>query len=181
MLIFLIILILVLGLFFVSTKNGLIQSRNTVEEAFSTMDVYLKQRWDLVPNLVSTVKGYASHEESVLKEITELRNTTYSSLNPEQKINENNKLSSNLNKLLAISENYPELKASENFNSLQAQLTKIEGDIANARKYYNGAVKQYNNKVEMFPSSIIANMLNYQKREMFIANEGDRENVKVEF
>lgn len=173
--------IVVLALYFISTRNSLVQLKNTVEEAFSTMDVYLKKRWDLIPNLVETVKGYAKHEENTLKEIVELRNSSYDSLSSDAKVDVNNKLTGGISKLMAIAEAYPELKANENFKDLSNQLSNIENDIANARKYYNGAVKQYNNKVMMFPSSIVASMSGYQQQNMFAASEAERENVKVQF
>lgn len=175
-----IIVVLLVG-YFISTNNTLVRLNNTVKEAFSTMDVYLKKRWDLIPNLVETVKGYAKHEESTLKEIVELRNSSYDSLSSKDKVDVNNKLTSGINKLMAIAEAYPELKASENFKELNKELSSIENDIANARKYYNGAVKQFNNKVMMFPSSIVASILGYKQQEMFAASESERENVKVEF
>ena len=164
-----------------ATYNGLVQTRNRVEEAFSTMDVYLKKRWDLIPNLVETVKGYAKHESETLEKVIKLRNTTYSDMSPEQKVDVNNQLTAGITKLLAVAESYPDLKANSNFKDLSSQLTKIEEDIANSRKYYNATVRTMNNKVEMFPSSIIAGMFGFQKQKMFEANESERENVKVQF
>ena len=160
------------------TYNSLIKVRNKVEEAFSTMDVYLKKRWDLIPNIVETVKGYAKHEKDTLNEIVELRNGVYEKMNTSDKVEVNNKLSQNITKLMAIAEAYPDLKASENFKDLSGQLAKVEEDIANARKYYNGAVRIMNDKVQMFPSNLIASMLGFKKQPMF---EAERENVKVEF
>ena len=172
------IVVLILIYVFV-TYNSLIKLRNRVEEAFSTMDVYLKKRWDLIPNIVETVKGYAKHEKDTLNEIVELRNGAYEKMNTSDKVEVNNKLSQSITKLMALAEAYPDLKANENFKDLSNQLSKVEEDIANARKYYNGSVRLYNNKVEMFPSNVIAKLFGYKPKEMFEATKEERENVKV--
>ena len=143
------------------------------------MDVYLKKRWDLIPNIVETVKGYAKHEKSTLEEVINLRNSSYDKMNTNDKVETNNKLSQGISKLMAIAESYPELKANENFKDLSNQLTRVEDDIANARKYYNGTVRIYNDKVQMFPSNIIAGIFGYKVKNMFVANENERENVKI--
>ena len=149
-------IVVVLLLLVFTTYNSFVKLNNKVEEAFSTMDVYLKKRWDLIPNIVETVKGYAKHEKSTLEEVINLRNSSYDKMNTNDKVETNNKLSQGISKLMAIAESYPELKANENFKDLSNQLTRVEDDIANARKYYNGTIRIYNNKVEMFPSNIIA-------------------------
>ena len=178
--IYIIIAIIVLILiYFGVTYNSFVKLSNTVKEAFSTMDVYLKKRWDLIPNIVETVKGYAKHEKSTLKEIIELRNSTYDNMSANEKVDVNNKLSQGINKLMAIAEAYPDLKANENFKDLSQQLTKVEDDIANSRKYYNGAVRIFNDKVQMFPSNIVAGMLGFKEQKMFEASESERENVQV--
>ncbi len=177
--IILIILILVIIYAFV-LYNSLIKLNNKVKEAFSTMDVYLKKRWDLIPNLVETVKGYSQHEKNTLKEIVEIRNGVYDNLSDDEKIKTNEQLAKGISKIMALAENYPDLKASTNFQDLSTQLTKVEDDIANARKYYNGVVRIYNNKVEMFPNNIFAKMYGYKSKTMFAALENERENVKVE-
>ena len=141
--------------------NNFISLDNKVKEAFSTMDVYLKKRWDLIPNLVETVKGYAKYEEETLTRVTKLRNTVYNEMTNDEKIINNEELSSDVSKIMALKEAYPELKANENFIDLSNKLTKIEDDIANARKYYNGTVRIYNNKVQMFPNNIFAKIFNY--------------------
>ena len=151
--------VVILLLLVLTTYNSLIKLNNKVEEAFSTMDIYLKKRWDLIPDLVEVVKGIAKHEKNTLKEIT--------------------KLSQGINKLMAVAESYPELKANENFKDLSTQLVKVEDDIANARKYYNGTVRIFNNKVQMFPSNIIASIFGYKTRKMFEATENERKNVKI--
>lgn len=163
------------------TYNGLIRLRNKLEEAFSTMDVYLKKRWDLVPNLVETVKGYAKHEKETFENVVNLRNSSYDNLSQDDKMDINNKLSAGITKIMALAESYPDLKASDNFLNLSANLSKTEEDIANSRKYYNAVVKLMNNKVQMFPSNIIANIFGFKKSKMFEVSENERENVKVEF
>ena len=160
--------------------NSFVKLNNKVKEAFSTMDVYLKKRWDLIPNIVETVKGYANHEKDTLREVVELRNSAYDKMSNDQKIKANEQLSSSINKVMALAEAYPDLKANENFKDLSNQLTKVEDDIANSRKYYNGAVRIYNNKIEMFPSNIFAVLFGYKSKAMFEASASERENVKVE-
>lgn len=178
--IYIIIAIIVLILiYFGVTYNSFVKLSNTVKEAFSTMDVYLKKRWDLIPNIVETVKGYAKHEKTTLKELAELRSNTYDNMSANEKVDVNNKLSQGINKLMAIAEAYPDLKANENFKNLSQQLTKVEDDIANSRKYYNGAVRIFNDKVQMFPSNIVAGILGFKEQKMFEASENERENVQV--
>ena len=178
--IYIIVAIIVLILiYFGLTYNSLVKLNNTVKEAFSTMDVYLKKRWVLIPNIVETVKEYAKHENSTLKEIVELRNGTYDSMSYDEKVDVNNKLSQKINKLIAIAEAYPNLKANENFKDLSEQLSKIEDDIANSRKYYNGTVRIFNNKVQMFPSNVVARILGFKEQKMFEASKNERENVQV--
>ena len=177
----LIAVIVVIVLWIVSTYNSLVGLRNTCKEAFSTMDVYLKKRWDLIPNLVETVKGYAKHEKDTLQEVISLRNTPYESMSDDEKVKTNQKLSQGITKIMALAEAYPDLKANENFKELSKELSKIEEDIANSRKYYNGVVKVYNNKVEMFPSNLVASMFGHKAKTMFEALDSERENVKVKF
>lgn len=172
-------IVVVLLLLVFTTYNSFVKLNNKVEEAFSTMDVYLKKRWDLIPNIVETVKGYAKHEKSTLEEVINLRNSSYDKMNTNDKVETNNKLSQGISKLMAIAESYPELKANENFKDLSNQLTRVEDDIANARKYYNGTVRIFNDKVQMFPSNIIASIFGYKVKNMFEANEFERENVKI--
>ena len=173
--------VVILLLYVICTRNSFVKANNSVEEAFSTMDVYLKKRWDLIPNLVNTVKGYAAHETSTLEKLVSMRTSTYSSLSTEDKINANNELSNGISKLLAIAENYPDLKANQNFLNLSNELADTEDEIANSRKYYNAVVKNFNNKVQMFPSNVIAGMFGYKKKTMFEAAQFERQNVKVEF
>ena len=159
--------------------NNFISLDNKVKEAFSTMDVYLKKRWDLIPNLVETVKGYAKYEEETLTRVTKLRNNVYNEMTNDEKIINNEELSSNVSKIMALKEAYPELKANENFIDLSNKLTKIEDDIANARKYYNGTVRIYNNKVQMFPNNIFAKIFDYKTKRMFEASLEDKQNIRI--
>ena len=171
--------IALLVIYVLVTYNGFVRIKNRVEEAFSTMDVYLKKRWDLIPNIVETVKGYAKHEKSTLSEVIKLRNGAYDDMSSEEKIKANQELSKGITKIMALAEQYPELKANENFKDLSAQLTKIEDEIANSRKYYNGTVREFNDKVQMFPSNVVAMIFGYKTKTMFEANEEERKNVKV--
>ena len=175
------VIIVLLLVYIMSTYNGLVRLRNTVREAFATMDVYLKKRWDLIPNLVETVKGYAKHEKGTLEEVVKLRSGAYDNMSPEEKIEANKELSRGITKIMALAEAYPDLKANENFKDLSRQLERVEEDIANSRKYYNAVVKNMNNKVEMFPGNIVAGMFHFKSEKMFEAAESERENVKVEF
>ena len=179
--IYIIIGIIVLIIIYVLVEyNGFIKINNRVKEAFSTMDVYLKKRWDLIPNLVEVVKGYAKHESGVLEEVTKLRSNTYNNMSTSDKIATNEELTGALSKIMAVAENYPELKASENFSNLAKELTKVEDDIANARKYYNAVVRKLNTKLEMFPSNIVGNLFGFEQAKMFEAYAEEKNNVKVE-
>ncbi len=172
--------IVVLVIYLIIQYNSFIKTNNIVKEAFSTMDVYLKKRWDLIPNLVEVVKGYVKHEKEIFNEITALRTNSYDSMSMNNKININEQLTQGISKIMAISENYPELKASENFLQLSKDLTKIEDEIANSRKYYNGAVRILNTKIQMFPSNIVAGMFGFKQVSMFEANTEEKNNIKVE-
>ena len=176
-----IILIVIIVLYTLITYNNFIKLKNMVKEAFSTMDVYLKKRWDLIPNIVETVKGYAKHEENTLKEIVELRNNSYDSMTDDEKVQANQRISKDIGQIMLLAESYPDLKASANFQDLSRELSKVEEDIANARKYYNGVIEMFNNKVEMFPSNIFAKLFGYKTKEMFETDERERENIKVQF
>ena len=162
------------------TYNEFVKTNNIVKEAFSTMDIYLKKRWDLIPNLVEIVKGYAKHEKETFNEITTLRTNSYDNMSISKKIDVNEQLTQDISKIMAISENYPELKASENFLQLSKDLTQIEDEIANSRKYYNGSVRILNTKIQMFPSNIVAGMFGFKEANMFEANAEEKNNVKVE-
>ena len=169
-------------LYIVSVYNKLKTTQQHVKEAWSNIDTHLKRRYELIPNLVETVKGYAKHEKDTLEAVVEARNSAMNATNEEDKFKQENALSGTLKTLFALSESYPDLKANTNFLSLQEQLQAVEQDIANARKYYNSVVKMLNTKIEMFPSNIIAKKFNFTKRTMFeVSNATERENVKVEF
>lgn len=181
-LIILAVLIVAAIIWFITGYNNFVKGKNNVEEAFSTMDVFLKKRYDLIPNLVETVKGYAKHESETLQKVVEARNMASGATNVEDKIAGENVLSGTLKSLFAIAENYPDLKANTNFMDLQGQLKSVEEDIANSRKYYNGVVKAFNNMCQMFPSNIIAGMFKFTEKPMFEVSEaGERDNVKVQF
>lgn len=176
------IIVVVLVVWGVATYNSFISWKNKVEEAFSTMDVYLKKRYDLIPNLVETVKGYAAHESETLEAVIQARNTAVNAATTAEKVEAENGLSGVLSRFFALSENYPDLKANTNFMNLQNQLKEMESEIANSRKYYNGVVKEYNTKCESVPSNIIASICNFKKQPMFeVTDEAQRENVKVSF
>ena len=176
-----VILILIVILVYVFIQyNSLVKSNNLVKEAFSTMDIYLKKRWDLVPNLVESVKGYAEYEKEIFSEITKLRTNSYDAMTTNNKINMNEQLTQEISKIMAISENCPELKASSNFSQLSNELTKIVDDIANSRKYYNGTVRILNNQIQMFPSNIIAKIFGFKQANMFEAKSEEKNNVNVE-
>ena len=173
--------IAVLVLWFISTYNGLIRLRNQVHEAFSTMDVYLKKRFDLIPNLVATVKGYAKHESETLEKVIQARNAGARTTTAE-KIEDEQQITGALRQIFALAESYPDLKANSNFVDLQQQLKAIEEDIANSRKYYNGIVKKYNDKVMIIPSNLVAKICKFKTETMFTVDDAEeRKNVKVSF
>lgn len=175
-------IVLVLVIWAISGYNGLVRLRNHVEEAFSTMDVYLKKRYDLIPNLVETVKGYSKHESETLEKVISARSRAMDAVSAGDKIKSEGELQGALKNLFALAENYPDLKANTNFIDLQNSLKAVENDIANARKYYNGVVKAYNTKTELFPSSIIAGIFRFERKPLFeVSAEAERENVKVQF
>lgn len=173
--------VVLLVLYVFMTYNSFIKLSNQVKEGFATMDVYLKKRWDLIPNVVETVKGYVQHEKDTLENIVNLRNSAYENMSQDDKIGLNEQLSSGIGRLLALAENYPDLKANQNFMDLSAQLARVEEDIANSRKYYNAVVKNMNNKVQMFPSNIFAGIFGFKTMKMFETDAAEREVVKVEF
>ena len=174
-----IVVLIVILLFFIIMYNNFVGLNNMVDEAFSTMDVYLKKRWDLIPNLVECVKGYADHEKDTLEEIVTLRSSVYDNMTDKEKVESDNKLSSRVSKLMLLAESYPELKANENFLKLSDQLVQVENDIENSRKYYNGTVKNYNIAILKFPNNIAAKIFGYKQKNMFEAKEEEKQNVKV--
>ncbi len=180
---YIIIGIIVLALiWFVAVYNGLVRLKNRVEEAWSDIDVQLKRRYDLIPNLVETVKGYAKHEKELFENVTKARSQAMNAQDPHAKAEAENMLSSTLKSLFAVSENYPELKASDNFAKLQDELSDTENKIQAARRFYNGQVRDFNTKIQLFPTNLIAGMLGFVEREFFeVDDASERENVKVSF
>lgn len=176
------VIVAVIVIWAVASYNGFIKANNNCEEAFATMDVYMKKRYDLIPNLVETVKGYATHEKETLQKVVEARQMVGSAGSVEERAQAENMLTGTLKSLFAVSEAYPDLKANQNFMDLQSQLKQIEGEIANSRKYYNAVVKDFNNKCQMFPSNILAGIFHFTKKAMFeVDNAEERQNVKVDF
>ena len=179
-----ILAIIILG-WWITTRNNFVRLKNRVEEGMATIDVYLKKRFDLIPNLVETVKGYAKHESETLEKVVAARNLSMGAKTTEEKMAAANGLSSSLRTLFtAISESYPELHANSNFLDLQQQLKQIEGQLEGARRYYNGAVKTFNTKLELFPANVVGRGMgeDYTKKAYFeLDSEEERKNVKVSF
>jgi len=167
--------------YLVATYNGLVVLKTRIQEALSGIDVQLKRRADLIPNLVETVKGYAKHEKTVFTEVTKARTALMKAGSLQEKADANNMLTGALKSLFAVAEAYPELKASENFQDLQRQLEDTEDKVAYSRQFYNSNVLDYNAKIQMFPSSIIANMFSFKSFEFFQATEEEKKKVDVKF
>jgi LemA protein len=176
-----IVIIVVLLLLLVATYNGLVSSRNRVENAWAQIDVQLKRRLDLIPNLVETVKGYAAHERSTLEAVVNARNAAASAGGPADAGAANTQLTGALRQLFALSEAYPDLKANQNFLDLQETLTATEDKVGYARQFYNDAVLRYNTKIQKFPAVLLAGPMKFGPREYFEAEEGAREVPKVQF
>ncbi len=175
-------LIVIIGLWLILSRNSFVSIKNQVEEAFSTMDVYLKKRYDLIPNLVETVKGYATHESETFTKVTAARTAAMNSTSIDEKIANENALSGTLKSLFAVAEAYPQLQANSNFLDLQQQLKMLEDEIANSRKYYNAVVRTMNTKVESFPSNLVASMFGFRKQPFFeVGGAEERQNVQVKF
>lgn len=176
------VIIIALVIWIISAYNGFVALRNKTEEAFSAMDVSLKKRYDLIPNYVETVKGYAKHESGTLEKVIAARNSAMGASNVEERIENENVLSGALRSLFAVAENYPDLKANQNFLQLQDQLQRLEEEIAGSRRYYNGVVNKFNTKTEMFPGNIIANIFGFKRKPLYeVDHAEERENVKVRF
>lgn len=181
MLIIIIAVLVVIVLWFIATANKLTKKRMKAENAFADIDVFLKKRYDLIPNIVSTVKGYAKHEKETLEAVINARNSAVSASSVDDKIDADNQVTQAISKLFALTESYPELKANENFIKLQDELSGIEKEVAGARQYYNAAVRSYNYNVMAIPDSIVASIMHHEKMKMFEANEEERKNVTVNF
>jgi len=179
-----IIIVVIVVLLVVATivaYNGLVSKRNRVDNAWSQIDVQLKRRHDLIPNLVETVKGYAAHERGTFDSVTQARANAINAQGPAEQAQAENVLTGALKSLFAVAEAYPDLKANENFLNLQEEVTSTEDRIAYARQFYNDSVLAYNTKIQQFPSVILANMFNFAKRDFFDAEPGDTEPVQVQF
>lgn len=177
-----IVIILVLVIAFVAIYNGLMQSKLKVENAWSQINVQLQRRFDLIPNLVETVKGYMTHEQETLAKITELRTAWATASTVQEKSELNNQLSGTLKSILAVSESYPDLKANTNFAAMQEELRNTENKISYARQFYNDSVTMYNTKLKTIPSNIIAGMLHLQDQPLFtVESDEAAKNVKVDF
>jgi len=174
-------LVAVLVFWAIGLYNGLIKLKNRVDEAWSDIDVQLKRRYDLIPNLIKTVKGYAKHEKEVLENVTEARTRAMGASDPKDQIEAENMLSETLKSLFAVSENYPDLKANENFLELQRELSDTENKIQAARRFYNGNVRDFNTKIQTFPNNMIAGSLNFKDRDFFEAEEEEKKNVELKF
>jgi LemA protein len=175
------VLVVLLVLVFILSYNGLVRLRNRIDNAWSQIDVQLKRRYDLIPNLVETVKGYASHERQVLENVTQARANAINAQGPAQQADAENMLSGALKSLFAVAEAYPDLKANQNFLSLQEELTSTEDRVAYARQFYNDSVLSYNNKLQTFPRNVIAGMFNFEKREYFEGEPEATGPVRVQF
>ncbi len=179
--IILLIIVIVLIAFVSTVYNSLVSLRNKVKDQYSQIDVQLKRRFDLIPNLVETVKGYMKHESETLENVIKARNTYVNANNLEGKLEADGELSKAISRLFALSESYPDLKANQNFLQLQGELRDTEEKISYARSFYNDSVLKLNNKIEMFPSNIVAGIFGFKKETFFEANKEERENVQVKF
>ena len=176
------LLVIILIGWIIGTRNSFVRLRNGADEAWATIDVYLKKRYDLIPNLVETVKGYTKHESETLENVIKARNLAIGASTPDDKITAEHQLSGCLKSLFKLTEAYPDLKASTQFTGLQQNLQAIEGELSQARKFYNAKVKAYNTKCELFPASIVAGVMHLSPRKYFeLDSEEERTNIKVSF
>lgn len=181
------LIVIVVGLiviagFIIGIYNGLVILKNKVDEGWADIETQLKRRYDLIPNMLETVKGYAKHEKETLENVTKARTAAMSATDPDQKAEAENMLSGALKTLFAVAENYPDLKANQNFLELQQTLKEVEEHLQLSRRYYNATVRDFNTKIEIFPNNLFAGMLGFAKRKFFeITREEERENVKVDF
>ena len=174
-------IVVVVVLWLIVVFNGLVTSKNRVEESWSDIEVQLKRRYDLIPNLVNTVKGYATHESSVFEEVTKARSAAMNAGNPVDHAKAENALSGTLKSLFAVAESYPDLKASENFGHLQRELVDAEDKIQAARRFYNGTTRDFNTKLQVFPTNMVGNMLGFKKYDFYDAPEVANETPVVSF
>lgn len=176
-----IIVIVLLILWVISVYNSLVTLRNRVKDQWAQIDVQLKRRFDLIPNLIETVKGYTKHESETLENIVKVRNTYASANTPQEAMEADGELNKAVSRLFALAESYPDLKANTNFLQMQDELKETENKIASARQFYNDVVLRYNNKIQMFPSNIVAGLFGFKTEAFFEANKEEKENVKVKF
>jgi len=181
MLLALLAIVVLLGIFLIAMYNSLVQLRVRADSAWSDIDVQLKRRHDLIPNLVETVKGYATHEKGTFENIAKFRSMAMQATGPVDKAAAENQLTGALKSLFAVAESYPQLQASQEFTQLQNSLNQIEDAIQNARRYYNAVVRDLNTKIQSFPTNILAGMFGFQQKQFFEADAGDREPVAVKF
>lgn len=179
-LVILVVVVVIAGLL-ISLFNKLAKQKVLVDEAQADIETFLKQRFDMIPNLVEIVKGYAKHEQDTFSKITEMRSKAMSAGSLEEKMEYDKKLSGAITQLFAVAENYPELKANENFKELQASLKELENNIQKARRFYNGTVRDFNTMIAVFPNNLIAGILGYKAMPFFEASEEEQENVKIKF
>lgn len=176
-----IVVLLVVILFVVTTYNALVNARNKVKNSFAQIDTQLQRRFDLIPNLVETVKGFATHEKELLENVTASRSGYMNANSTEEKLAMNNQLTSTLKTLFAVAENYPELKANENFSKLQDELSDTEDKVTYSRQFYNDAVTIYNNKIQVFPNNLVASIFGFREEELFNSDTATKEAPKVQF
>jgi LemA protein len=181
MFIWILVLLAVVAIWLIATYNGLVTLKNRTDEAWADIDVQLKRRYDLIPNMVETVKGYASHESGTLEKVIQARNSAMSAQGVAAKSDAENQLSQSLKSIFALSESYPDLKANQNFLDLQRQLADTEDKIQAARRFYNGNVRDFNTKLQVFPTNMIGNALGFTKRDFFEISEGERATPQVKF
>lgn len=177
----LVIVIAVILMYLLVVYNGLVTAKNRIAEALSQIDVQLKRRTDLIPNLVETVKGFTKHEKELLENVTKARSSLMTAGTTAEKATANNMLTDSLKSLFAVAENYPDLKSSQNYMELQEELSDTENKIAYSRQFYNSNVLDYNNRLGIFPSSVVAGMFNFKPADFFAASEEDKKEVKVKF
>ena len=180
-LIAILVILVIVGIFVVSNYNALVTLRNRVKDQASQIDIQLKRRFDLIPNLMECVKGYMKHEKDTLEDIVKARNSFEKAGDLEGEVKADNQLTKAVTKLFALAEDYPELKANENFINLQEELSGTEDKVATARQFYSDTVLLYNNKIQMFPSNIVAKLFGFIEEKFFEATDEEKENVKVKF
>jgi len=173
--------VLLIAIFLISLYNSLATQKVVVDEASADIETFLKQRYDMIPNLVEIVKGYAKHEKETFEEVTKLRNMAMSATSLEEKMKFEDQLSKGISKIIAVAESYPELKANENFMQLQSNLKELEDNIQKSRRFYNGTVRDFNARLVVFPNNLVAGLFGFKALPFFEASEEEKENVKIKF